>query len=39
MDAGRPKVDTDPIVELVRRWILAIIFLGVAGTVIELLLL
>ena len=39
MDAGRPKVDTDQIVELLRRWILAIIFLGVAGTVIELLLL
>ena len=39
MDAGPPKVDTEQVLGLLRRWILWVIFLGVAGTVIELLLL
>jgi len=39
MDAGPPKVDTGQVLELLRRWILLIILLGILGTVTELLLL
>jgi hypothetical protein len=39
MDAGRPPVSTDRVLELLRRLILAIIALGLAGTIVELLLL
>jgi hypothetical protein len=39
MDAGSPKVDTEQVLELLRRWTLVIIFLGVVGTITELLLL
>jgi len=39
MDAGPPKVDTEQVLELLRRWILVVILLGVIGTLIELVLL
>jgi hypothetical protein len=39
MDAGRPDVGTDRVVELLRRWILFVLVLGLLGTVTELLLL
>jgi hypothetical protein len=39
MDAAPPKVDTLQVLELLRRWILVIIILGVVGTITELLLL
>jgi len=39
MDAAPPKVGTDQVLELLRRWILIVILLGVVGTVTELLLL
>jgi hypothetical protein len=39
MDAGRPPVSTDRVLELLRRLILAILALGLAGTIVELLLL
>jgi hypothetical protein len=39
MDAGPQKVDTDRVIELLRRWILVVILLGVIGTLIELVLL
>ena len=39
MDAGSPKIDTEQVLGLLRRWILVIILLGIIGTVTELLLL
>jgi hypothetical protein len=39
MDARRPDVGADQVLELLRRWILAVIALGLAGTVVELILL
>jgi hypothetical protein len=39
MDAGRPTVSADQALELLRRWILLVFVLGLAGTIVELLLL
>jgi len=39
MDAGRPKVSAEQVLELLRRWILGVLVLGLAGTVVELVLL
>jgi len=39
MDAGPPKADTGQVLELLRRWTLVVILLGVIGTLVELLLL
>ncbi len=39
MDAGRPKVSAEQVLELLRRWILGVLVLGLVGTVVELVLL
>ena len=39
MDAGRPSLAADRVVEMFRRWVLGIIVLGLVGTVTELILL
>ena len=39
MDAPSPKVDTEQLLGLLRRWIIVIMLLGIIGTVTELLLL
>ena len=39
MDAGQPTVTSDQVLELLRRWILVVLVLGLAGTIVELMLL
>jgi hypothetical protein len=39
MDAGRPKVDADGVLERLRLWVLGVLVLGLIGTVTELILL
>jgi hypothetical protein len=39
MDAGRPKVGADSVVERLRLWVLGVLWLGLIGTVTELILL
>jgi hypothetical protein len=39
MDAGRPKVSADSVVERLRLWVLGVLVLGLIGTVTELVLL
>src|SRR5260370_2429159 len=39
MDAGRPKVDADSVLERLRLWVLGVLVLGLLGTVTELILL
>jgi hypothetical protein len=39
MDAGRPKVGNDSVVERLRLWVLGVLVLGLVGTVVELILL
>jgi hypothetical protein len=39
MDAGRPKVGADSVVERLRLWVLGVLVLGLIGTVVELILL
>ena len=39
MDAGRPKVGADSVVERLRLWVLGVLVLGLTGTVVELILL
>src|ERR1700674_1748911 len=39
MDAGRPSLGADRVVEMFRQWILGILVLGLVGTVTELILL
>src|SRR5882762_6292027 len=39
MDAGRPSLGADRVVEMFRRWVLGVIVLGLVGTVTELILL
>ena len=39
MDAGRPKLGADSVVERLRLWVLGVLVLGLAGTVTELILL
>jgi hypothetical protein len=39
MDAGRPKVDADSVIERLRLWVLGVLVLGLIGTVTELILL
>src|SRR6267378_2599592 len=39
MDAGRPSLGADRVVEMFRRWVLGVLVLGLIGTVTELILL
>jgi len=39
MDAGRPSLGADRVVEMFRRWVLGVLVLGLVGTVTELILL
>ena len=39
MDAGRPKIGNDSVVERLRLWVLGVLVLGLIGTVTELILL